>query len=129
VMLCTMFVLTGISRAENTGKVAGSVKNRTTGEPLIDATVMIEGTLLGARADVNGDFFIINIPPGVYRVTASYVGFRRMTQTDVRVRIDQTTALTFELTEESVEAEAVTVVAERPKVELDLTARKTSMSR
>ena len=36
---------------------------------------MIEGTTMGAATDINGVFTILNVPPGVYNVTASLVGY------------------------------------------------------
>jgi outer membrane receptor protein involved in Fe transport len=122
-------VLAGPLLGENAGKISGIIKDRTTGEPLVGVTVMIEGTKLGGITDIAGDYYILNIPPGRYRVSASIVGFGRVTQTDVQVKIDQTTQLNFQLTEQAVETEEVVIVADRPKVELDLTASKESMSR
>ena len=52
-------------------------------------------------------------------VQASMVGYTKVTQTDVRVKIDQTTKLNFELSEETLEAAEILVIAERPPVELD----------
>ncbi len=91
--------------------------------------MIIEGTRLGGVTDVDGHYFILNVPPGEYRVSGCLLGYRKITQTGVRVRIDQTTTLNFALPEQTIEADAVIVTAERPKVELDLTASKESMSR
>ncbi|MFH1011500.1 MAG: carboxypeptidase-like regulatory domain-containing protein, partial [bacterium] len=52
--------------AGTTGKIAGFVKDAASGEPLIGANILVEGTTLGASADVEGYFFIINVPPGTY---------------------------------------------------------------
>lgn len=112
-----------------TGKIAGKVKDGATGQPLVGANIMLVGTTLGAVTDANGQYFILNVPPGTYRVSGSIIGYTKLTQTDVRVRIDQTAALDFVLTEETIQTEGVTVVGQKPKVELDLTASKESMSR
>ncbi len=121
--------LCGFLLAENAGKISGTIKDKTNSEPLVGATVVLKGTKLGGITDVAGDYYILNVPPGTYNVTASIVGYGKVTQTEVLVRIDQTTTLNFRLAEEVVEAEGVTIVAEKPKVELDLTASKATVSR
>jgi hypothetical protein len=127
--LCGLWlVAAGPAVAGTTGKLSGKVIDKTTKEPLIGANIMIEGTSLGGSSDVNGDYFVLNIPPGTYRVIGSSVGHTRLTQVEVKISIDKTTPLTFALPEEVIQGEGVTVVAEKPRVELDLTASKESMS-
>ena len=46
-----------------TGKIGGKITDKNTGEPLIGANVMIEGTERGAAADVNGNYSILRMPP------------------------------------------------------------------
>ena len=50
-----------ISFAGTTGKIAGTVKDAQSGEPLAGVNVFLEGTSLGAATDVDGTYFIINI--------------------------------------------------------------------
>ena len=51
-----------------TGKISGRITDSSTGEPLPGANVVIVGTRMGATADVNGEYFIIRVNPGVYEV-------------------------------------------------------------
>ncbi|GJQ62668.1 MAG: hypothetical protein SCALA702_17210 [Melioribacteraceae bacterium] len=105
-----------------TGKIAGTVIDGETGEGLPFANVLIDGTSLGAATDLEGNFTILNVKPGVYSVTASIVGFQKQTITDTRVNSDFTTRLEFELTTGSIEMEAVIVQGERnPLIRQDLT--------
>ncbi len=104
-----------------TGKIAGFIKDAVSGDPLIGANVQVEGTSLGASADVDGYFFIINIPPGTYTVTASYIGYAPYGQTEVRVQADHTTELKFSLQSTTMEIQEVRVVAERAPVQMDRT--------
>jgi outer membrane receptor protein involved in Fe transport len=124
-----LFLIAGIGYAGVTGKIAGTVKDRATQQPLVSANVVVVGTKLGATCNLEGEYFVLNVPPGTYSVSAVLLGYGKLTQTDVRIRIDQTTTLNFSLTEESIQAEGVTIIAEKPKVELDLTASKESMTR
>ena len=55
------FVLAG-----TVGKIQGKVTDLQTGEALIGANVLVVGTSFGAATDVNGEFVINNLDPGVY---------------------------------------------------------------
>lgn len=117
-----LFFTVGTLYAGSTGKIAGTVKDKDTGEGLPFANVMIEGTSLGAATDIEGNFTILNVPPGVYTVTASVIGYQKQSFQDVRVNVDFTTRLNFELSIGSIEMEAVVVQGVRnPLIRQDLT--------
>ena len=128
-LLC-MLSLFAVSQAfaGTTGKVAGVIKDAQTGEVLPGANVVVIGTRLGATTDIDGAYFILNVPPGIMEVQASMVGYAKVTQTGVRVKIDQTAKLNFELREEALQGDEILVVAVRPPVEIDLTASKQTMT-
>lgn len=103
--------------AGNTGVLTGRVYDKKTGEPLAFANVVIEGTELGAATDAAGKYEIINIPPGRYKVTASYIRYNPMSVTDVLIVQDQTVTLDFRLSETVVElGRVVDVVASKVKL-------------
>lgn len=124
--LFTLILLTAISNyifAGTTGKIAGRVTDAKTGEGIPFANVIIEGTTLGAATNLEGYYTIINVPPGVYTLRASVVGYETKIVTNVRVNIDLTTRIDFELREKTVElGQEVVVTATRPLVQKDLTA-------
>ena len=62
-----------VAGAGTTGKIAGRVTDNS-GNPLVGATVMIVGTQYGAMTDANGEYFIINLEPANYDLTANMVG-------------------------------------------------------
>ena len=111
----------GASPEGPTGKVAGRVVEAATGDGLPGVNVILAGTLTGSITDVDGYYHILNIKPGTYAVTASFVGFATVTVENVRVVQDQTSTVNFELQEEAVQGEEVIVVAQRPIVEMDRT--------
>ena len=127
-VLSLLFIISANSIAGTTGKIAGKVIDATTGEPLIGANVIIMGTTLGAATDFNGNYFIINIPPGKYQVKASLVGYNSIITQNVKVSVDQTTSLDFKLHEEAVEMSDVVIVATRPIVQKDLTSTQSNIS-
>lgn len=108
--------------SQSTGKIMGKVVDNSTGEGIPFANVLVEGTTLGAASDVEGNFVILNIPPGVYSVTASYIGYQKVTITEVSVNVGFTTSLDFRLTAGEVTLDAIIVQGERnPLIRQDLT--------
>ena len=103
-----------------TGKISGSVIDKATGDPMMGANVIISGTTMGAASDINGDYTILHVPPGLYDIEISVMGYTKLTVTDVRVRIDQTARVDAGLEMEAVEGEAVTIVAARNLIREDV---------
>jgi len=113
--------------AGETGKIAGKVLDAETGLPLLGANVVVEGTQTGAATDLYGDFFILNVFPGHYNISVSYMGYITERRTNVFVQIDKTAQLEFALKPQVLEGKNVVVVAQvADRVERDLTATKQS---
>jgi len=114
--------------AGTTGKIAGTVTDAETGEPLMGVNVIIEGTTMGAATDAKGYYVILNVPPGTHSLKATMIGYAAYTVTEVRVYIDQTTTIDLKMRAEVLMGQEVTVVAERPVVEPDVAASKKNIS-
>ncbi len=114
--------------AGTTGKIAGKIIDAKTKEALIGANVVVVGTSMGAASDINGDYFIINLPPGTYQVKASEIGYAPVIITNVKVSVDQTTRLDIEMGEQAVQVKGVEVTASRPIVQKDLTSTQSNIS-
>jgi hypothetical protein len=112
----------GVTFAGTTGKIAGTVVDTRTREPLAGANVVIEGQAIGAPTNADGYFVLLNIPPGTYRVRVSLIGYAPKVYAVVRVNIDETTTLNAELQEQTTEAQEILVVAPRPVVRRDVSA-------
>jgi hypothetical protein len=117
-----IFGLHGLSLAGTTGKIAGRVSDSETGEPLPGANIQLEGTTMGSATDLDGDFFVINIQPGTYTVTATMVGYQSVNITDVRITADRTTMVNFDLKSTILEGDVITVVADREVVKMDVSS-------
>lgn len=79
------------------GKLSGKVVDADTKEPLIGANVVILNTDWGAATDIDGNYFILNIPPGTYDVRFSFVGYASKTIQEVRMVAGVTYDLDVEL--------------------------------
>jgi len=103
------------------GKISGRVVELDSGQPMVGATIYIEEAGIGAVAAQDGSYTIINVPPGLYTVRASMVGFGTVRKAEVRVSIDRTTRVDFELAVEIIQGEEVLITATRPIIEVDRT--------
>jgi outer membrane receptor protein involved in Fe transport len=115
--------------AGTTGKISGYITDQETGEPIVGANIIIEGTYLGASCDLDGYFAINNIPPGEYRVIISAVGYQKIIVEKVLVKIDLTTKLDMKLTSSVIQLDQeVVVTSQRPLVQKDLTSTSVTIS-
>jgi hypothetical protein len=103
------------------GKIVGRVTDAQTGEPLIGANIVIEGTYSGAATDIEGEYLILNIPPGTYIVKAMYVGYQDMILENIFISVGLTKEINFQLKSGTFEAEAITIIAERPLINKNIT--------
>jgi outer membrane receptor protein involved in Fe transport len=104
------------------GKLTGTITQKTDNAPAVGVNVMIADTYLGAASGQDGRFVILNIPPGTYSVRVDAIGFAPVVLQNVRITTSQTTEINIKLDESVVEGQEVTVVAERPLIQKDLTA-------
>lgn len=81
---------------ELTGRVQGSVV-ADDGQPLIDVTISARGASLQgerfARSDARGQFRLLALPPGIYKVRFHRIGYRDLALENVPVRLGRTTPL------------------------------------
>jgi len=114
--------------AGTTGKIAGTITDATTGEPLIGVNVILEGTSYGAATDLDGYYTILNVPPGKYNLKASFIGYTPARFVDVKINIDQTTLIDIRLQEENIEMGEVVIVATQPVVQQDVASSRVNIS-
>lgn len=128
IFLASVFLLSQTAIAGVAGKIVGKVTDKTSGESLPGANIIIVGTTLGAAADQNGEYIILNVPPGRYDLEASMIGYAKMKVTEVRVEIDRTSEVDFSLSQEAIAGREVVVVANRALVQKDVSATQISLS-
>ncbi|MDH3268536.1 MAG: TonB-dependent receptor, partial [Ignavibacteria bacterium] len=125
--LLILIILVGFTLstlAGTTGKISGIVRDAETNEPLPGCNIVIEGTELGAASNLDGQFIILNIPPGIYTVRASMVGYKNYVINNVRIVADFTTQLEYLMESQILEMdEEVVVTAERELIRKDETSK------
>ena len=109
--------------AQSSGKIAGVVKDKATGDPLPGVNIVVEGTSQGSASDVDGYFVILNVPVGVVNLRATYIGYKDVVIEGVRVSAGITSEVNFEMSPTTLELEeAVVVTAKRPLIEKNTTS-------
>ena len=117
------FILAG-----TTGKINGKVSDKKTGDALPFVNIIIVGTNFGAATDIDGNYVILNIPPGKYNVKAQYIGYQPIVVENVSVSIDLTTAVNFVLSESAVELEEIVVQGKQELIKKDVTSSQSLIS-
>ena len=127
-LFISIIMITGTVYPGTTGKISGQVRDAQTGEPLAGANILVEGTALGAAADLKGNYIILNIQPGNYTLNISMMGYKDYIVNNVRVLTDLTTIVDGNMETTVVSGESVSILAERPLVQMDMTSSLTSVS-
>lgn len=97
ILFTLLFIVAATGIAQETGTLKGTVKDETTGETLIGATVQIVGTYKGTACDINGNYSITGIKPGDYSVKISFLGFTDKVFNGIRIEAGKTKTLNAEL--------------------------------
>ena len=94
----------------------GKVIDESTNEGIPFANVLITGTSIGAASDENGNYVILNVSPGVYSVTASSVGYQKVTIENISVNVGFTTSLDFKLPSGEVTLAAIVIKEKKTRL-------------
>ncbi len=122
-----VIVSVNISFAGTTGKLSGTIKDAQTGESIPGVNVLIDGTGFGAATDLKGFYIVNNLPPGVYKVNFSAIGYQKKQFVNVKISVDFTTKIDVELSPESIELETIVVEAQSQLIRKDLTSSQTTI--
>lgn len=99
--LCALFLLTGFSENEKKATLEGKVIDKESGTPLDFAYVKIfqkDVLITGTQTSIDGNYLLTNIKPGVYKIQASFIGYKSETKTDVILKAGKTQKLDLALT-------------------------------
>ncbi len=118
---------TGQAAGQWSTKISGEILDAKTKEKLGHANVMIyqagnSSLVTGVAAQVDGRFFIENLPIGAYDVTVNIIGYKRKKIENIRLSLakSQVDLGRIALTQTAIYMSGVDIVAERSKLELTL---------
>ena len=123
-----VLLMLSFAQAGTTGKLAGKVTIKDSGEPMIGANVIINDTNLGAATDADGNYYILQVPPGTYSVRFTMIGYQDLIMNNVRIQVDLTTTINASLSESVIGMNEVVVQAERPMIQTDVTYSQANIS-
>lgn len=93
-----------------TYQIKGTVIDRSTRKPLEFVNILVTGMGIGASTDRDGNFTITQVPPGIYRLQASALGYKTVLTPEYRVN-HITPYVQIEMEEESALLNEITVTA------------------
>jgi hypothetical protein len=93
------------------GIIQGTVTNGINNEPIGFANILVLGTDYGTTTDIDGKYEITGLPPGLYDIRASYIGFNELVEYEIQVSNSRPAVVDFQMEEFSQQLEEVVVKA------------------
>ena len=120
--------LTASAAFAQTGTIAGTVTDSTSGAPLPGVNVVIEGTQQGASTGANGTYTISNVEVGTYTLQASFVGYATEAIEGVEVQDGATATVDVAMQPSTVALDEVVAVGYGTQLRSDVTGSVASVS-
>ncbi|MFO7703140.1 MAG: TonB-dependent receptor [Psychroflexus maritimus] len=119
-------LLSGLGFAQE-GILRGTVMDGELNDVLPFTEIKVIGTTLGTTTDFDGKYQL-NVEPGVYTVSFSFVGYKTINISDVEIKENQTESLnvTLEMSENSLDEVIITTTAKRNTEQSVLNLQKKS---
>ena len=114
-------ILSSMVFGQVSGKIVGTVYDASQEAPLGFTNVVVQGTSLGAVSDENGRYIILDVSPGTYTLVCTYIGYSPMEIQGLTVISGLTTTQDFQMQTEDVVGEVVTVIADKPLINMNAT--------
>ncbi len=105
-ILLTLFIFTGGATAQS---IKGKITDASNSEPLTGATIKVEGTRLGAVADVDGSYSIELPSAGVYKLIISFIGYTDKVFNSIEVKPNEQIKLDIALSVDGLTTEEIVV--------------------
>ena len=112
-LITLLLLLHTINLFAQTSVIKGRVYNSINNEPIPFANVLIDSMRIGSTTDINGNYRIENLQPGIYNVACSFVGFKKAIIYEVIVTSARPAVLDIPLNEETAALGEVVVKAAR----------------
>ena len=76
IFLILFILVSNYCFSQVSGQLYGYVYDEKTNEPLIGATILLEGTNFGTITDFDGNFEFDNVQPKTYNILISFLGYK-----------------------------------------------------
>ncbi len=114
IFLAAMLLLcAATTQAQGRREISGVVLDAATSDPIVGASVLVEGTLTGVSTNLDGTFSLQNLETGSYRVRVEMLGYKGYLSDPITLA-DTRVELSISLAEEASQVENIVVVAHLP---------------
>lgn len=108
-LLILFLFTTNFTAMQSKGSLKGVIKDIETKQPLIGVNIIIQNTSVGETTNLSGEYEFNNLDVGTYTLEFSYIGYDRVTKTDIIIRPGRSTYLNIEMKPTPVEMKDVVV--------------------
>ena len=130
VFLAVLLIKVGYAQDRGSGTIEGFITDAKTGEPLIGVNAVILGTYLGTSSDFNGRYIIRNINPSEYTLELSYIGYKVIQKTGVKITAGEKVIINFEMEQTALAfGQEIVVIGEKPLLQLNETGTVRSVNK
>ena len=108
IILLLLISLCALNIYSQKGTIRGFVSDKNTKEPIIFCNVFLENTRFGIQTDLNGMYTLSKIPEGKYRVSATYIGYEKLSQ-EITIQEGEIVTLRFELNKSTIKIDEIEI--------------------
>lgn len=113
IILTIIFFTASLHVFSQNETITGTIRDIKTKETIVGVTVMIEGTTIGVSSDLEGNYKIGPLKPGLYNIIISYISYKKQLVPNVKVEKGKQTRVDVDLEEVNTEITGVTVIGTR----------------
>ncbi len=119
-LLFVLIVLGSSVIAQNTASITGKIIDKKDQSELIGVTVLIQGTSFGTATNASGQFSIKNIKPGDYNIEITYIGYKKIIQTGIKLKVGENRDLgTIAMIEATANIDEVVILGKKPLIDIE----------
>ena len=108
-----------------TGVITGHVRDEQ-GTPIANAQVSVVSTTRSALTNGRGEYRLVGVPAGAYRLRAAFIGYRAVVHEGITVRSGDSTVVDFTLAASTAVLEDIVVAAAPPMAPRDEVASRSA---
>jgi len=111
ILFIVLLLILGSDSFSQNGVLKGLITDAKNNEPIIGATIELEGTTTATVSDIDGTYIFEGLKPGIYTLVVSYLGYETLRESEIEVQGIKPTILNFKLAEAARQLEEVVIQA------------------